>query len=141
MIIDFLQMQIYQTVDEVMYQEEMHVSILSLFAAVSPLLGLLGTVWGLVHAFLSISQKQSADIVTVAPGIAEALITTIAGLLIAIPALMLYFVVNNKVKEIEYKLNLLSDKVINIARKLIIDQSNGALADQDEIMHDQLNQG
>lgn len=139
--IDFLQMQIYQTVDEVMYQEEMHVSILSLFAAVSPLLGLLGTVWGLVHAFLSISQKQSADIVTVAPGIAEALITTIAGLLIAIPALMLYFVVNNKVKEIEYKLNLLSDKVINIARKLIIDQSNGALADQDEIMHDQLNQG
>lgn len=139
--IDFLQMQIYQTVDEVMYQEEMHVSILSLFAAVSPLLGLLGTVWGLVHAFLSISQKQSADIVTVAPGIAEALITTIAGLLIAIPALMLYFVVNNKVKEIEYKLNLLSDKVINIARKLIIDQSNIALTDQDEIMHDQLNQG
>ena len=137
--IDFLQMQMYQTVDEIMHQEETHVSILSLFAAVSPLLGLLGTVWGLVHSFLSISQKQSADIVTVAPGIAEALITTIAGLLIAIPALMLYFVVNNKVKEIEYKLNLLSDKVINIARKLIIDQSNGVSAGQDEIMHDQLN--
>lgn len=137
--IDFLQMQMYQTVDEIMHQEEMHVSILSLFAAVSPLLGLLGTVWGLVHSFLSISQKQSADIVTVAPGIAEALITTIAGLSIAIPALMLYFVVNNKVKEIEYKLNLLSDKVINIARKLIIDQSNSVSADQDQIMHDQLN--
>jgi len=138
--IDFLQMQIYQTVDEVLYQEEMHITILSLFAAVSPLLGLLGTVWGLVHSFLSISQKQSADIVTVAPGIAEALITTIAGLLIAIPALMLYFVVTNKVKEIEYKLNVLSDKVLTIARKLIVNQDDEMVTEQDEISDDQFSQ-
>lgn len=136
--IDFLQMQINQSVDEILYQEEQHVATLSLFAAVSPLLGLLGTVWGLVHSFLSISQKQSADIVTVAPGIAEALITTIAGLLIAIPALMLYFLVSSKVKEIEFQLCLLSDKVINIARKLVVEQSGINSVEHDEsFMHDQ----
>jgi biopolymer transport protein TolQ len=135
--IDFLQMQINQSVDEILYQEEMHVSTLSLFAAVSPLLGLLGTVWGLVHSFLSISQKQSADIVTVAPGIAEALITTIAGLLIAIPALMLYFFVTSKIKEIEFQLYLLSDKMIHIARKVIVEDVLSADFDEN-FMHDQL---
>src|SRR3990167_2819510 len=138
--IDFLQMQINQSIDEILYQEETHISTLSLFAAVSPLLGLLGTVWGLVHSFLSISQKQSADIVTVAPGIAEALITTIAGLLIAIPALMLYFFVSSKVKEIEFELCSLADKVMNIARKLVVEQNGISSAEHDEIlMNDQFN--
>ena len=135
--IDFLQMQMNQSIDEILYQEEAHISTLSLFAAVSPLLGLLGTVWGLVHSFLSISQKQSADIVTVAPGIAEALITTIAGLLIAIPALMLYYAVNSKVKEIEFQLYLLSDKMMNVARKVIVEDATMVEFDE-TFMHDQL---
>lgn len=77
-------------VDEVMHTEESYLSVLSTSAAVGPLLGLFGTVWGLVHAFISISEQQSADIATVAPGIAEALITTLAGLIVAVPALMMY---------------------------------------------------
>jgi len=120
--LDFLQMQIGQLMDDMIHQEESYVWILSLSAAVGPLWGLLGTVWGLVHSFIDISQKQSADIVTVAPGIAEALITTIAGLLIAIPALSLLYYVNGKVKEIEYQLCLLSDRVILVARNLVIDK-------------------
>lgn len=135
--IDFLQMQMNQSIDEILHQEESHVSTLSLFAAVSPLLGLLGTVWGLVHSFLSISQKQSADIVTVAPGIAEALITTIAGLLIAIPALMLYSFVSSKVREIEFQLYILSDKMITIARKVIVEELISVEFDEN-FMHDQL---
>lgn len=135
--IDFLQMQMNQSIDEILHQEESHVSTLSLFAAVSPLLGLLGTVWGLVHSFLSISQKQSADIVTVAPGIAEALITTIAGLLIAIPALMLYSFVSSKVREIEFQLYILSDKMITIARKVIVEDLVSVEFDEN-FMHDQL---
>ncbi|AXK61046.1 MotA/TolQ/ExbB proton channel family protein [Candidatus Chromulinivorax destructor] len=135
--IDFLQMQMNQSIDEILHQEESHVSTLSLFAAVSPLLGLLGTVWGLVHSFLSISQKQSADIVTVAPGIAEALITTIAGLLIAIPALMLYSFVSSKVREIEFQLYILSDKMITIARKVIVEDLISVEFDEN-FMHDQL---
>lgn len=87
---EHIQMHAAQQFDEVMYNEESYISILSTCAAVGPLLGLFGTVWGLVHAFISISQQQSADIATVAPGIAEALITTLAGLVVAIPALAMY---------------------------------------------------
>lgn len=130
--LDFLQMQIGQLVDEVVHQEESYIAVLTISAAVGPLLGLLGTVWGLVHAFIDISQKQSADIVTVAPGIAEALITTIAGLLVAIPALMLFYYVSSKVKEIEYQLCLLSDRVVMVARNLVVDRDSAAMS----MMHD-----
>ncbi len=132
--IDFLQMQVGQLTDELLHQEESYVSILMLTSAAGPLLGLLGTVWGLVHAFMDISQKQSADIVTVAPGIAEALITTIAGLLVAIPALMLLYYVNSKIKEIEFQLCLLSDRVILVARNLVINKDDASSAIiQDEL--------
>jgi biopolymer transport protein ExbB/TolQ len=79
-----------QIVDDVVQHEQSFVSILSTSAMVAPLLGLFGTVWGLVHAFLSIAQQRNADIATVAPGIAEALITTLAGLIVAIPAQIMY---------------------------------------------------
>jgi len=130
--IDFLQLQIGQSIDEMVHQEESYVSILGVSAAVAPLIGLFGTVWGLVHAFMSISQKQSADIVTVAPGIAEALITTVAGLLVAIPAVMLFYYVSSKVREIEYQLGLLADKVVMVARNLVVDKDASA-----SMMHDQ----
>ncbi len=63
--------------DDMIGNEESYLPVLSTSAAISPLLGLFGTVWGLIHSFISISQRGSADIVTVAPGIAEALITTL----------------------------------------------------------------
>jgi biopolymer transport protein TolQ len=62
-------------------------SVLATAASVSPLLGLLGTVWGVMYSFLNIATVGTASISAVAPGIAEALITTIAGLLVAIPAM------------------------------------------------------
>ena len=63
---------------------------LATIGSVSPLLGLLGTVLGVMDAFLGIGQKGSGNISAVAPGIAEALITTVAGLGAAIPAVMAY---------------------------------------------------
>jgi biopolymer transport protein TolQ len=62
--------------------------LLATAASVSPLLGLLGTVWGVMYSFLNIGKVGSASIAAVAPGIAEALMTTIAGLLVAIPAMV-----------------------------------------------------
>ncbi|MCE5251197.1 MotA/TolQ/ExbB proton channel family protein [bacterium] len=62
-------------------------AVLATTANISPLLGLLGTVWGIMGSFLNISQSGNATIATVAPGIAEALMTTIAGLCVAIPAM------------------------------------------------------
>jgi biopolymer transport protein TolQ len=63
---------------------------LAVIGGVSPLLGLLGTVIGVMHAFVGIGQSGTGSISAVAPGIAEALITTVGGLVVAIPALIAY---------------------------------------------------
>jgi biopolymer transport protein TolQ len=69
---------------------ERHVGFLATAGSVSPFIGLMGTVWGVMTAFLSIGAQGSASLVVVAPGIAEALITTVAGLAAAIPAVIGY---------------------------------------------------
>ncbi len=63
---------------------------LAIIATVSPLFGLLGTVLGVMHSFVAVAQAGSSSITAVAPGVAEALITTAAGLVVAIPAAMAY---------------------------------------------------
>jgi biopolymer transport protein TolQ len=63
---------------------------LAVIATVSPLLGLLGTVLGVMNSFIGVAAAGSANISAVAPGIAEALITTVAGLVVAIPAAIAY---------------------------------------------------
>lgn len=63
---------------------------LAIVATVSPLLGLLGTVLGVMNSFIGVAAAGSANISAVAPGIAEALITTVAGLVVAIPAAIAY---------------------------------------------------
>ena len=70
-------------------------------AGVATLIGLFGTVWGLVHAFIRIGEKQAADIATVAPGIAEALITTLGGLMVAIPAYVMFHFLSVRVRALE----------------------------------------
>lgn len=67
-----------------------YVPWLATIGGVSPLLGLLGTVLGIMQAFIGIAEKGSGNIAAVAPGVAEALITTVAGLAAAIPAVMAY---------------------------------------------------
>ena len=69
---------------------EHHVGFLATAGSVSPFIGHMGTVWGVMSAFLSIGAQGSASLVVVAPGIAEALITTVAGLAAAIPAVVGY---------------------------------------------------
>jgi biopolymer transport protein TolQ len=63
---------------------------LAVIGSVSPLLGLAGTVIGIMNAFLGITSSGSSNIMAVAPGVAEALTTTVAGLFVAIPAVMAY---------------------------------------------------
>lgn len=69
---------------------ERHVGFLGTTGSVSPFIGLLGTVWGVMAAFLNIGAQGSATLVVVAPGIAEALIATVVGLAAAIPAVVAY---------------------------------------------------
>jgi len=69
---------------------ERNTSMLGTMAAVAPLIGLLGTVWGIMRAFHDMALTGSAAPSVVAAGVAEALVTTAAGLVIAIPAVLLF---------------------------------------------------
>ncbi len=71
----------------------------------APFLGLLGTVWGIIDAFVSIGARGSATLAIVAPGIAEALIATAAGLIAAIPAVVAYNWCNNRLRFIRDELD------------------------------------
>jgi len=65
-------------------------SFLATVGSTAPFVGLFGTVWGIMHAFIQIAQQQSTNLAVVAPGIAEALLATGLGLLAAIPAVVFY---------------------------------------------------
>jgi biopolymer transport protein ExbB len=69
---------------------ERNLGVLGTLATIAPLIGLLGTVWGIMRAFSDMAITGSAAPSVVAAGVAEALVTTAAGLVVAVPALMLY---------------------------------------------------
>lgn len=115
---ELLQEHMEETIDMVVENESSFITLLSTSAAVSPLLGLFGTVWGLIHAFVRISEKQSADIATVAPGIAEALITTLGGLMVAVPALVMAHMLAARVRTIEFRVLSLAHRVNTLVRML-----------------------
>ena len=64
--------------------------ILATIGAISPFVGLFGTVWGIMNSFIGIAQTQTTNLAVVAPGIAEALLATAVGLVAAIPAVVIY---------------------------------------------------
>ncbi|MBZ9797119.1 tonB-system energizer ExbB [Mesorhizobium sp. ES1-4] len=64
--------------------------LLATIGSTAPFVGLLGTVWGVMNAFIGISQAQTTNLAVVAPGIAEALLATAMGLVAAIPAVVIY---------------------------------------------------
>jgi biopolymer transport protein TolQ len=80
---------------------EKNLIFLATTASVSPFLGLLGTVWGIMGSFVSMGVEGSASLNVVAPGIAEALITTVAGLASAIPALVGYNLLVRRIRREE----------------------------------------
>ena len=88
--------------------------VLATTGSVCPFLGLFGTVWGVMTAFLDISTQGSTNIVVVAPGIAEALITTIAGLAVAIPAMVGYNYFVQRSRTLGLELEDLATAVLNI---------------------------
>ncbi len=65
-------------------------SVLATVGSTAPFIGLFGTVWGIMHSFISIAEQQNTNLAVVAPGIAEALLATGLGLLAAIPAVIFY---------------------------------------------------
>jgi biopolymer transport protein ExbB/TolQ len=95
--------QIEKTVNEEVSNNDLHLVILAITSSICPLLGLLGTVWGITSAFTAIGKAGQASLNVVAHVIAEALITTIWGIAVAIPAVIFYnaFVSRNRFYEDE----------------------------------------
>lgn len=114
-----LRSAINQRVDDALVQEESRISLLSTSAQAAPLIGLFGTVWGLIHAFMGIAEQRSADISAVAPGIAEALITTMGGLVVAIPALVLFSYLQNVMRTFETAVIELGDHCFWIMKSVL----------------------
>lgn len=73
---------------------------LASLATVSPLLGLFGTVWGIIEAFLKIAADKSSELPTIAPAMSGALLTTALGLLAAMPATLAYNYVDNSIQRL-----------------------------------------
>lgn len=87
---DIMKESIVETATHEIHEMGRFLNLLGTIATISPLLGLLGTVMGMVHVFSTIVLHGSADPALFAGGIAEALYTTVAGLLVAIPALFFH---------------------------------------------------
>jgi biopolymer transport protein TolQ len=83
----------------------------------APFIGLFGTVWGIMGAFIAIGTTQDASLATVAPGIAEALIATAIGLVAAIPAVMAYNYFLRKIAVLESEVDAFSSDYLNIVRR------------------------
>ncbi len=96
---------------------ERRVPFLATTASVTPFIGLFGTVWGIMGAFQGIGQMGSTSLGVVAPGIAEALIATAAGLLAAIPAVYFYNHLTYKVRLFSTDMEDFSLEFLNIAER------------------------
>lgn len=96
---------------------ERRLSFLATTASVTPFIGLFGTVWGIMNAFENIGRMGSANLATVAPGISEALITTAAGLLAAIPAAVFYNTYNSRVRVLNNMMDDFALEFLNIVER------------------------
>ncbi len=99
--------------DEMDYFER-HVYLLATVGNTAPFIGLFGTVWGIMNSFRAIGLQESANIAVVAPGVAEALIATAAGLAAAIPAVIAYNLFVNQLGRLEVQLQVFSSELITL---------------------------
>jgi biopolymer transport protein TolQ len=96
---------------------EHRVSLLATTASITPYIGLFGTVWGIMTSFQGIAGEGSSSLAVVAPGIAEALVATAAGLFAAIPAVFFYNDLTNRVKAFVGTMEDFSMEFLNIAER------------------------
>jgi biopolymer transport protein TolQ len=97
---------------------ERNVPWLAITAAVTPFIGLFGTVWGIIDAFHGLGTAGGATLRAVAPGISEALITTAAGLAAAIPAVIAYNLIGSSIRTFAARSDDFSLEVLNAVESL-----------------------
>ena len=87
------------------------IEYLSMISTVAPMLGLMGTVWGMILAFMEFERKANAQVSELAPGIYKALVTTLFGLIVAIPAIALFGFFRNRIDELVAQTALTAEHV------------------------------
>ena len=95
------------------HELERFLTTLGTIASISPLLGLFGTVVGIINAFQGMKTEETAGIAAVAGGIAEALVTTAFGLFVAVPAVMAFNAFTNKIETFTIEMDNSSSELID----------------------------
>ena len=98
---------------------ERNVPWLAITGAVTPFIGLFGTVWGIIDAFHGLGTAGAATLRAVAPGVSEALITTAAGLAAAIPAVIAYNLINASIREFAARNDDFALEMLNVVERQV----------------------
>src|SRR5581483_3362132 len=106
---------------------------LAITGAVTPFVGLFGTVWGIIDAFHGLGTAGAATLRAVAPGISEALITTAAGLAAAIPAVIAYNLIGNSIREFAARGDDFGLEMLNAVERQPVSQPAGYRTTETEV--------
>ncbi len=120
----YIERTLLSSVSDSFFKLERSLGFLATTAGVSPFIGLLGTVWGILNVFLQVSLQGTASIGTVAPGVAEALITTVAGLVVAIPALVAYNFFSNQLRVLSIETDNFVGEFLSLAERKLVRTQN-----------------
>lgn len=101
------------------------IEYLSVISTIAPMLGLLGTVWGMILAFMEFEAKANPQVSELAPGIYRALVTTLQGLCVAIPAIAAYAYFRNRIDELVAQASLLAEHVFSNYRRAVLSKQAG----------------
>lgn len=102
---------------------ESHLIFLATTSSVAPFIGLFGTVWGVLAAFQALSKSGSAALSALAPGMATALVTTVAGLVAAIPASIFFNYLTSRIANLTSRMDSFALELANIVQKRMVKQA------------------
>ncbi|MEO0072754.1 MAG: MotA/TolQ/ExbB proton channel family protein [candidate division WOR-3 bacterium] len=114
---------ISKEIDIILEELEEKLGFLATCGSVAPFLGLLGTVWGILSAFLNVRHVPIVTLQTIAPGIADALVTTVVGLLVAIPAVIAYNYFIGQIKRFNTEMDVWQTEIMNDLRQILFSNS------------------
>ena len=126
---DVMKESIEEVASHVVHELERYLNTLGTVAAITPLLGLLGTVIGMIRVFTSIKLEGTGNAAVLAGGISEALITTAAGLTVAIPSLFFYRFFQRRVDELVVGMEQEALKLIEVMHSERVDKVEGKRAE------------
>ncbi|MEZ6067052.1 MAG: MotA/TolQ/ExbB proton channel family protein [Planctomycetaceae bacterium] len=95
------------------------IEYLSVIGTLAPMLGLMGTVWGMIQAFGEFAEKANPQVAEFAPGISNALVTTLMGLCVAVPALAFFAIFRNRIDEFVAEASLQAEHVLAPVRRAV----------------------